>query len=141
MKKLQFTIEINAPKDKVWEALWKDENYRTWTSVFQPGSYAESDFRKGSEFRFLTPEKDGVWGEIVEMIPNEKMYFLHKGEVHKGENQPATYGEDAVENYDLYEKDGKSVLTGTVYAPEEYVVYFANTFPKALEAVKNIAEK
>lgn len=93
MKKLEFSININAPKEKVWEALWKDENYRKWTAVFSEGSYAESDFEKGSEFRFLNPEKDGVWGEITEMIPNEKVYFTHRGEVHKGINQPKTYGE------------------------------------------------
>ena len=34
MKKLEFSIEINASKEKVWEALWKAENYAEWTKVF-----------------------------------------------------------------------------------------------------------
>ena len=140
MKKLEFSININAPKEKVWEALWKDENYRKWTSVFSEGSYAESDFEKGSEFRFLNPQKDGVWGEITEMIPNERMYFTHKGEVHKGVNQPKTYGEDSVENYDLTEEKGITILKMTLNAPEDYVEYFVTTIPKSLEEVKKIAE-
>ena len=140
MKKLEFTIEINAPKEKVWQALWQDENYRIWTSVFQPGSYAESDFLKGSKFRFLNPEEDGVWGEIVEMIPNEKMYFLHKGEVHKGINQPAAYGDDAIENYELKEIDGRTELKAMLNAPEDFVEYFVTSIPKSLEKVKQIAE-
>ena len=45
MKKLQFSIEINAPKEKVWDTLWQDENYRKWTSVFMEGSFAESDWK------------------------------------------------------------------------------------------------
>ena len=39
MKKLQFTIEINAFKEKVCEAIQQDENYRKWTSAFGEGSY------------------------------------------------------------------------------------------------------
>ena len=27
MKKIGFSIEINAPKEKVWYSLWDDENY------------------------------------------------------------------------------------------------------------------
>ena len=141
MKKLQFAIEISAPAEKVWNALWKDENYRNWTAVFQEGSYAESDFQEGSKFRFLNPDNDGVWGEIISMIPNEKMYLLHKGEVQKGEEQPQTYGDDAIENYDLVENNGKTELTATMNAPEDYIQYFTSTFPVALEKVKEIAEK
>lgn len=140
MKKLQFSILIHSTKEKVWEALWKDENYRKWTSVFQEGSFAESDFQEGSQFRFLTAEKNGVWGEIAEMIPYKKMYFLHKGEVLKGENQPVTYDSDAIENYDLEEIDGSVELSVTMNAPEDYIGYFANTLPKALEEIKKTAE-
>ena len=55
MKKLQFSIEINAPKEKVWDTLWQDENYRKWTSVFIEGSFAESDWKEGGKIHFLTP--------------------------------------------------------------------------------------
>ena len=30
MKKLTFEIEINAPADKVWNAMWEEENYKKW---------------------------------------------------------------------------------------------------------------
>lgn len=140
MRKLQFAIEIDAPKEKVWEALWKDENYRKWAAEFHEGSFYESDLAEGSEILFLTPERDGMYGVVEKNVPNEKMYFRHRGEIQKSEKQPETYGEEAIEQYDLVEKNGKTELTATMNAPEDYIAYFAGTFPKALEKLKEIAE-
>lgn len=68
------------------------------------------------------------------------MYFLHRGEVKNGEIQEAIYSEDALERYDLAEKDGKTELIATMNAPEEYIPYIAGTFPKALDFIKLNAE-
>lgn len=141
MKKLQFTIEINASKEKVWDALWNDQNYRNWTSVFHEGSHYKSDLHEGSEIFFLGPEKSGMYAKIEKLVPNEKMYFLHLGEYKDGEKQEGTFGEDAIEQYDLVEKDGKTELTVTMNVPEDYIPYFAETFPKALGKVKEMVEK
>ena len=37
MPALHFTVNINAPKEKVWETLWDDATYRQWTAAFHPG--------------------------------------------------------------------------------------------------------
>lgn len=140
MKKLEFTIEIDATKEKVWVALWKDENYRNWCSIFHEGSHYKSDLKEGDDIFFLGPEGNGMFAVIEKLVPYEKMYFLHKGEFKDGVKQTETYGEDAIERYDLVENDGKVSLTMTMNSPEEYVGYFAGTFPKALEKVKAIAE-
>lgn len=141
MKKLEFSIDINAPKEKVWEALWKDENYRKWCAVFHEGSHFESDLKEGSKIYFLGPDKNGMFATIEKMIPFEKMYFLHKGEVKNGVEQEQIYGENAIENYDLSAEKGITTLSVTLNTVEEYLQYFANTFPQALEKVKEIAEK
>ena len=52
MKKLSFTIDIKAPKEKVWHSLWDEENYQSWTSVFCEGSYTVSDWNEGSKIYF-----------------------------------------------------------------------------------------
>ena len=46
METLNFSININAPKEKVRKVLWDDSSYREWTSAFSEGSYAETDNRK-----------------------------------------------------------------------------------------------
>lgn len=141
MRKLQFSIQINASKEKVWEALWDTDNYRKWASAFQEGSYFEGTLEKGSEIKFLTPDNNGMFGIVEENVPFEKMYFKHKGDIKAGQKQPETYGDDATERYDLEEKNGGTELTATMNAPEDYIPYFADVFPKALETVKQIAEK
>lgn len=141
MKKLQFTIEINAPKEKVWDALWIDKNYRAWTAAFHEGSHYESDLQEGSRIYFLGPDRNGMFGVVEKNIPYEKMHFLHKGEVKNGVEQEETYGENAIEQYDLEENNGVISLTVSMNAPEEYIVYFTDVFPKALGKVKEITEK
>lgn len=141
MKNLKFTIEISAPKEEVWKALWHDAHYREWTSAFQEGSYFESTLEKGSDIKFLTPDQNGMYGVVEDNIPFVKMHFRHLGEVREGEKQEPTYGEEAIEHYDLTQTAGGTQLTATMNAPEEYIPYFAEVFPKALENVKSIAEK
>lgn len=58
MKKLHFSIQIKAPKEKVWQTMLDDPTYRQWTRVFMPGSYFEGAWEEGSKIRFvLDPTK------------------------------------------------------------------------------------
>src|SRR6188508_3009161 len=88
MKKANFTVKINAPKEKVWEVLWNDKTYREWTSVFSEGSYAVSDWKEGSKVQFLGPEGGGMFSKIAKLVPNEYMSFEHLGELKDGQEQP-----------------------------------------------------
>ncbi|MDX5346119.1 MAG: SRPBCC domain-containing protein, partial [Hymenobacteraceae bacterium] len=81
MKKLQYSVDINAPKEKVWEVLWNDETYRKWTSVFSEGSSAETDWQEGSKIHFLNGEGGGMYSVVAKNQPNEYMSIKHLGEV------------------------------------------------------------
>ncbi|MDN3607974.1 SRPBCC domain-containing protein [Kaistella yonginensis] len=140
MKKLEFSIEIKASKEKVWEALWNNANYRKWTATFIPGSYYEGELREGSNVRFLSPGENGMFTLVEQVIPFKSMHFKHFGEVIEGINQAKTYGDEAIEQYDLVETDEGSLLTVTLNTEEEYITYFTNSFPRALHEVKEIAE-
>ncbi|MFC6267815.1 SRPBCC family protein [Frigoriflavimonas asaccharolytica] len=141
MKKLEFTIEINASKEKIWEALWKAENYAEWTRAFCEGSHIKGDLVAGNTIQFLDANNDGMFAIVTEMIPNEKMYFTHLGEVKAGESGDKIYEDESIENYDIVENDGKSDLTITINAPVEYLQFFTNYFPTAVQNIKNIAER
>ena len=54
MKTITFTIDINAPINKVWDALWNDDNYREWTNHFTQALY-ESDWEVVVRRYFLVP--------------------------------------------------------------------------------------
>jgi uncharacterized protein YndB with AHSA1/START domain len=138
--KLTFSITIDAAKETVWKALWDDANYRRWTSVFHPGSYAESDWEQGSTILFLSPERDGMYAMIQELVLNERMVFRHIGEVKKGVEQEPKEWAGSLEAYTLKEQNGKTELHTELDAVPEFEGYFREVFPKALQIVKDIAE-
>ena len=61
MKTLTYKIEIQAGKEKIWESLWKKDNYTKWTKPFSEGLYFETEsFSEGSEIRFFAPNGDAT---------------------------------------------------------------------------------
>lgn len=144
MKKLQFSINIQAPKEKIWKVLWKDETYRNWTSVFSSGSYAITDWKEGSKVLFLTGDGDGMFSVIAKSIPNEHMSIKHLGMVKDHKEQPvdeeAKKWSGSLENYTLKEKGKFTTLIVDIDAMEGYEVFFSETFPKALNIVKDLSE-
>lgn len=52
MVQLKFSIQINAPKEKVWRTMLEDATYRQWTSAFGEGSSFVGDWNEGSKFSF-----------------------------------------------------------------------------------------
>lgn len=49
MKEMQFSIEINATKERVWDTLWQDETFRQWASIIDPQTYMVGDLKEGKE--------------------------------------------------------------------------------------------
>ncbi|MQP24815.1 SRPBCC domain-containing protein [Flavobacterium sp. LMO8] len=145
MKNLSFEIEINAPTDKVWIAMWEEENYKKWTTAFCEGSYAKSSWKQGERIHFLDPNGNGMYSEISVLVPNEKMYFTHIGNIKNFEEQPLD--EDtkawtgAQENYEIIKIGSLSKVLVTLDIVDEHANYFLDCFPKGLETIKEIAEK
>lgn len=138
MKKINFTTIIDANPEKVWSALWDDKNYRDWTSVFSEGSYAESDWKEGSRILFLSP-RGGMFSVIEKLVPQKEMVFKHMGEIKDGKEIPTDWA-GAHESYYLNETNGMTELKAEMDATDEFAQFFKDTFPKALERVKQIAE-
>ena len=145
MKKEKFSIDIHAPREKVWKVLWDDDTYRHWTSVFSAGSYAVSDWKEGSRIQFLSSDGNGMFSEIAKSRPPEFMSFRHLGVIKDGEEQHMDQETEnwvgALENYELTQKNGVTELTVEMDVTEDFQKYFQETFPKALEKVKELAEK
>lgn len=146
MEKHEFRITINGPREKVWQVLWNDASYREWTSVFAPGSWAKTDWKKGSEAYFLDDKNDGMIARIEESIPNEYMSIEHLGYVIKDgkedrDNEEYKQWAGAHENYSLKTVDGKTELVVDIDLADQYKDYFMKTWPQALEKVKELAER
>lgn len=144
MEKLNFSTTINAPKEKVWQTLWEDATYRKWTSVFNPTSYADTDWKEGSKVLFLDGQGSGMVSRIEVNKPNEFMSFKHLGEVKDSvedtESEKVKAWAGAHENYTLKETGNATELIVEMDMNDEYKDFFVKIFPKALEQVKILSE-
>lgn len=145
MKTLQFKTLINAPREKVWHVLFDDATYREWTSAFMEGSYAVTDWQKGSKALFLDGKGMGMVARIKDNIPNEFLSIEHLGEVKDGvedtTSEKVKQWAGAHENYTLKDVDSQTELIIDCDMAEDYVNMFNDMWPKALDKVKEIAER
>ncbi len=144
MKRLNFSIPIHAPKEKVWRTLLDDSTYRAWTSVFGEGSHVEGDWSEGSKMLFLGDTGTGISSRIARHLPNEYLSIEHLGLVKNGvedfDSEETKSWSGALENYILRENDGITTLDIELDTAESHEHYFLNTWPKALQKVKELAE-
>lgn len=74
MRTSNSIIEINAPADRVWDALVNPSKIKLW----QYGSDVDTSWEPGTPIRFTTPWGDGVfeqWGTIIEFNPNKMLKY------------------------------------------------------------------
>lgn len=144
MKTLEFTIEINAPASKVWNVLWDDSTYRKWTTAFCEGSYAVSNWNEGDSVHFLDPNGNGMYSVIERKIDNELMSFRHIGNIMKFQEMPldeeTKLWTNSKEIYELKEENNQTKLTVTIDTLENYVGFFNEKLPKAIDLVKKLSE-
>lgn len=147
---MQFEIEINAPRERVWEILWGEATYPIWTKAFSEDSRVETDWKTGSKALFLDGQNRGMVSRIAENVPYEYMSIEHLGMISNGIED---YDSDAVkswagskENYTLSEVNGKTTLQIDMEMDEseenqEMIKMFAGMWPKALSNVKSMSEQ
>ena len=146
MKKIQFHIDIQAPREKVWDILWQDSSYRKWTSVFAEGSHAVSTWNEGEKILFIDPAGSGMYSMIEKMDVPVLMSFKHLGVLKDGKELPSDDASTqkwsgAHETYTLKENGASTRLDVTMDTEESHKEYFENTFPKALAIVKELSER
>lgn len=145
MERLQFKATINAPREKVWETLWGDETYSAWTSAFAEGSRAVTDWKKGSRVLFVDGKGDGMVSRVADSIPNEFMSFEHLGMIMDGvediSSPKVKEWAGAMENYTLKSADNRTELLIDIDIAESHKDYFLEAWPKALDKLKELAEK
>jgi uncharacterized protein YndB with AHSA1/START domain len=143
--RLTFTTTIEAPKERVWRTMLEDETYRQWTSPFQEGSYAVTDWKPGSKALFLGPDGSGMVSRVAEHRPNEFLSLEHQGVVKDGiedtDSAEVKKWAGARENYALRETAGGVTLTVEMDTVDDHKKLFEETWPKALTVLKNLSER
>lgn len=144
MKTLHWTVNIKAPKLKVWKTMLDAETYRMWTEVFAEGSYFEGSWEKGSAIKFLGPTGEGMVAVIAENRPYEFISIKHIGFIKDGvedtESDEIKAWAPAFENYTFSETGDMTQVAVDVDTMEDWEGHFEMTWPKALAKLKELCE-
>lgn len=145
MQTLTFKLQLQATPEKIWHCLWEQENYKQWTNVFCKGSYYKTDsFTQGNTIHLLTPNGDGMFSIIDQLIPNHLLVFKHLGELKNFEEQPLDENTqnwtNALESYKLIPNQNGVELIVKVQTLEEYVPWMNKSFPLALQALQQLTQ-
>jgi hypothetical protein len=143
MQKQQFSIEIKAPRERVWNTLWEDKTFRDWGNIIDEGQYMVGEIKEGNEVQFISSVSGyGVTSLIETLVLNEFVSFRQIADTKdSGEREREKEWTGGVESYSLSENDGVTTLTVDIDVPPGQEETFKVRFPKALERVKMLAEK
>ncbi|NYE96095.1 uncharacterized protein YndB with AHSA1/START domain [Psychromicrobium silvestre] len=149
MEKLNFSVEIKASKEKVWELMLSDANYREWTEVFHEGSHFVGNWEQGSEMQFLGPDGNGGLGGLAGIIeenrPAEFLSIRYLGVVTNGvvdsSSDQVQIWIGSHENYSFTEKDGVTTVDIELDSSEDISAMFEDMWPKGLAKLKEICER
>ncbi len=152
MKKIQYTIQISAPASKVYDVMLgitSKSTYERWTAAFNPTSTYEGSWDKGSKMLFVGTdekgEKGGMVSEIADINPNRFVSIRHYGLVQG--NAEITDGPEVekwangFENYTFVENNGSTMVTVDLDTTDDFVDFMNETYPKALDTLKEICEE
>lgn len=152
MKKLQFKVWIKAPLAKVYEFMLginAKSTYEQWTSLFNPTSTYEGGWNKWNKILFIGVDEKGEKGwmvsKIAENIPNKFVSIQHYGLFKNGKEitewPEAEKWANWFENYTFKEINGTTTVTVDLDTTEDFIDYMEQTYPKALDKLKELCEK
>jgi hypothetical protein len=152
MEKLQFIVSINAPVTRIYDfmlGISSKSTYEQWTALFNPTSTYEGTWDKGNKILFIgvdeKGEKGGMVSRIVENIPKRfvsiQHYGLYQADKEITEGPEVEKWANGFENYTFEESNGMTTLTVDLDTTEEFIDYMNQTYPKALEKLKELCEK
>lgn len=146
---LKFEKAINASPEKVFKTMIDKKGYNQWTAPFNETSQFEGTWEKGSKILFIGTDsngkKGGMVGRIKENRPYEFIGIEYLGLVK--EDQEITEGPEvdswagSMENYWFFPEGNGTKMVVNLESNQEFMSFFQETWPNALDILKNISEK
>jgi uncharacterized protein YndB with AHSA1/START domain len=143
-KTIKKSIELDAPKEIVWDVLLNDKFTRIWYQEFSEGSHAETDWKLGSKAVFVDNTKKGLIGTVVANKPYEVLSVEYNGWLDNGiedyDSETAKEIKGNHETYRLTEKNGKTNLSIECDMGEDMYDFMSEAWDRALQKLKQLAE-
>jgi hypothetical protein len=142
MKKMQFTVDIHASKEKVWSVLWEDKTFREWSNLIDEGTFMRGEMVEGGTIQFISGNSGyGVTSLIEKLIPYEFVLLRHTADTQdNGENHRDQEWTGGGESYRVIEKGDVTELRVEFDVPLEQEETFQRVYPEALARIKVLAE-
>ena len=146
---LKFEKTINANPEKVFKTMISKEGYHQWTAPFNPTSTFEGNWEKGTKILFVgtdeNGQKGGMVGKVKENRPYEFLGIEYTG-LLQGENE-ITEGPEveswvgSMESYWFFPEGNGTKVVVNLESNQDFLSFFQESWPKALDILKNISEK
>ncbi|UTA69353.1 SRPBCC domain-containing protein [Emticicia sp. 21SJ11W-3] len=143
MKVISKSIEIAAPKERIWDVLLQDKYGRIWMDIFSPGSHALTDWELGGKVIFTDGSGGGIFGRIIIKEPYKIISVEYDGLLKN--NLEDTTSEEAKpwigthETYRLTEKETITLLEIESDMIDDYYDMMAEHWDKALLKIEELA--
>ncbi len=150
MEKIHLSKLINEPREKVWDTMLNDKTYREWTSVFDPSSRYEGEWREGASMRFLggSSEEKGVSGMVSRIKDCRKPEYVaieHLGILNNGvedyTSEEVKKWAPSMECYTFNELGNSTEVVVDMDIQPEFKEQFEELWTKALEKLREVAER
>ncbi|WP_422391911.1 SRPBCC family protein [Arthrobacter sp. N1] len=145
MENLQFSVDVHASAQRVWETMLDLDTYQEWTGAFHEGSTYEGGWNEGDTIRFLGPSDDGkrsgLLGEIVQSRPYEFVSIRYLGMIDNDVDVLEGPAVGSHENYSFSETDGVTTLVVDLEVPEEWAADMRGMWSDAIIEIKNLVER
>ena len=143
MKGIQFSIQINTTKERVWATLWDDITFRDWANIIDEGTYMTGEMKEGHDIQYISSVNGyGVTSHIEKLNTNEFVLFRHGADTKEfGQQKREKEWTGGTESYSLTEQNGVTTLIVKTDVPKEQEEMYNIRFPKALQRIKTLAEK
>lgn len=145
IKEIRKSVEIEAPKEKVWEVLLQDKYIQEWYAVFSETAKVETDWQTGSKALFTDCTGNGTICTIAESKPGEALLLEFTGIIKNGledlESEEAQAIKGAREQYRLSQQNGTTTLSVLSDMAAVYFDHMAAKWEAALQKIKELAEK
>lgn len=145
IKTIRKSIEIDAPRETVWNVMLDDDSYRSWTEPFCPGSYADTDWKEGSKVIFSDGAGSGMVGRIVVSRFPEKVSVEYTGVLMNDEEDADSDFARALrgthETYILTENGNGTLLSIESDMTADYFDSMSEAWDKALLRIRELAEE
>jgi len=144
MKTLRFSVDVDAPVDRVWHVMLDLETYRQWSGSFNPGSTYEGGWDEGGEIRFTGPNDDGtssgLFGVIEENRLHERVRIRYLGDIERDVENRSGPAVGLHETYSFSEAGGVTTVVVELEVPDEWAEMMGGMWSQAVLAIKRLAE-